>query len=158
MLKNKDGHGARVAIRLTAEYVCGGKWGQISTISLRPFSSMDKICTNGRFTEETGSLLSPFWPNNYFNSESCFYDVMSGILCFFNINVMLLIKLCLPLQGPRRQKGFFNLSWFQPQHQLPKVKPFSRQKIDPCLYSGRTNVENMAETEHTWRFWYKICC
>jgi len=54
MLKNKDGLGAKVGIRLTAEYVCGGK-----------------------FTEDTGSLLSPFWPKNYFNSESCFYDIMA---------------------------------------------------------------------------------
>ena len=29
-----------------------------------------------RFTEERGFLLSPFWPNNYLNSESCFYDIM----------------------------------------------------------------------------------
>ena len=45
------------------------------TISFKWFSS---ICTTGRFTEPTGSLISPFWPNNYFNSETCFYDVMSG--------------------------------------------------------------------------------
>jgi len=54
MLKNKDGLGAKVGVRLTAEYVCGGK-----------------------FTEPTGSIVSPFWPNNYFNSEACFYDVMA---------------------------------------------------------------------------------
>ena len=30
-----------------------------------------------RFTDASGSILSPLWPNNYLNSEACFYDIMS---------------------------------------------------------------------------------
>jgi len=54
LFKNNGSTGTRVGVRLTAEYVCGGK-----------------------FTDTRGFLLSPFWPNNYLNSESCFYDIMA---------------------------------------------------------------------------------
>ena len=71
--------------------------------------------TTGRFTEDTGSLLSPFWPNNYFNSESCFYDVMSGpcqniLLSRYQLTCYAVNQIMSVLQGPRRQKGFFDLS------------------------------------------------
>ena len=44
-----------------------------------------------RFTDASGSILSPLWPNNYLNSEACFYDIMSvlpnlklvAIFCFY---------------------------------------------------------------------------
>ena len=149
MLKNKDGLGAKVTIRLTAEYVCGGKWGKKSHFSKEKIAEIHSYsfkcgqkklqCTYmagsqriqvsfcPHFGPATTSILS------HASTMSCQAHV--GIFCFYDINsiAMMLIKWCLPLQGPRRQKGFFDLSWFQPQHWLPKVKLLSRPKVHPFL-------------------------
>jgi len=46
--------GTQVQLRISAEYVCGGRW--------------DK---------DNGVITSPFYPGNYINSESCIYDIVA---------------------------------------------------------------------------------
>jgi len=46
--------GTRVQMRVSAEYVCGG-----------------------RYTKDNGVITSPFYPANYINSETCFYDIVA---------------------------------------------------------------------------------
>ena len=45
--------GTKVQMRLTAEYVCGGK-----------------------FDVDNGIITSPLFPGNYVNSEACIYDIV----------------------------------------------------------------------------------
>ena len=45
--------GTRYQIRLSAEYVCGGK-----------------------YDKDNGVITSPFYPNNYINYEACIYDIV----------------------------------------------------------------------------------
>jgi len=53
---NKEGgcSGTRVQLRISAEYVCGG-----------------------RFDKDNGVITSPFFPANYINSESCIWDIVA---------------------------------------------------------------------------------
>ena len=45
--------GTKLQIRLSAEYVCGGK-----------------------FDVDNGIITSPLFPGNYVNSEACIYDIV----------------------------------------------------------------------------------
>ena len=45
--------GTRVQVRISAEYVCGG-----------------------RYDKDNGVITSPLYPANYVNSEACIYDIV----------------------------------------------------------------------------------
>ena len=45
--------GTKVQMRISAEYVCGG-----------------------RFDQDNGVITSPLYPANYINSEACIYDIV----------------------------------------------------------------------------------
>ena len=45
--------GTHYKIKLSAEYVCGGK-----------------------YDKDNGVITSPFYPHNYINSEACIYDIV----------------------------------------------------------------------------------